>query len=125
MVSGIYDVPLTLTSTTPITSSTNILANDIEITEDMLRPGFAANLRLYFGFIGATSPFEISVSHLTGFAKPTKLNADNNFDILSNGLYRFDIPVNVGDKINFRPSVNIVTATGVLLLKAHLGTVGA
>lgn len=125
MVSGVYDIPIVLTSTFPITPTTNILANDIEISEDILRPGNAANLRFYFGFIGATSPFEITVSHLDAFAKPTKLNADNNFDILSNGLYRFDIPVNVGDKINFRPSVNIANAAAVLVLRAHLGTVGA
>ena len=87
MASSVYIIPITIITQTP-GANTSIL-NDITFASNEFVPGGAGLARVWF-------------------------NADNNFAIKSDGLYRFDIPVMFGDIINIQSSVAL---TAIPLLR--------
>lgn len=99
-----------------------LLPQDIPITSEMVSPGGAGIMRLYFSIVtvgGITT--EVGVLDREGFIKGT-LNGDNNNDITSDGYYRFDIDIEDLD------SINLVTSQPVGIVgffRAHLITFGA
>lgn len=106
--------------TTPIAADTDIIEFDVDILANMVNPGGGGVLRLYFSFELAVTPAIISVfnnSTLVG-----QLNADNAFETVSQGYYRFDIGVEDGDAINIQSSEIINTVNQV---RAHLVQFGA
>ena len=119
MTSSIYPQPIT-ESTPTITAGNDILALDIPITNDLVKPGGGGILRLYFSFIFLSTPAVITVRN--NAADKGTLNADNSNNIISNGYYRFDIDVEAGDNINLQSSIDV---TGINLLRAHLVQFGA
>jgi hypothetical protein len=107
-----------------LTSSVNILKNNIVITNSLVFPGGGGILRLYFAFVFDTSPGTIVVFN-NDVAKGA-LNADNDSQIITNGYYRFDIDVEADDSINLK----LESGTGsdllsVNFLRAHLVQFGA
>lgn len=119
MTSSIYPLPLTA-SGTPIGPDTDILASDVAITTDMVKPGGGGILRLYFTFTFDVTPGAITVFR-NGTAVGT-LNADNAFAIVDTGYYRFDIDVEAGDLINLQCDK---TVTLISNLRFHLIQFGA
>lgn len=117
MTSSIYPRPV---AAVPVAASTDIFTSDITITSDMVSPGGGGTLRLLFSFVFGASPAIISVfnnSILKG-----QLNANDTFNILDNGYYRFDIDVEAGDIINIQASESVTT---VNFVRAHLVQFGA
>lgn len=111
---------------TPISENSNILTSDIEITSTMVSPGGGGILRLYFSVLTEnSSPTSIMVVN-NGDDKGL-LNADNSFQIASNGYFRFDIDVEAGDSINIQPdgTGGVNTITGINFTRAHLIQFGA
>lgn len=107
LTSSAYEVPVTLESVI-IAIDAKILTDDITITKEFLG-GTSGVLRLWFS-MGAVSDFQLVVTKkgladLTG--NPLTLNSDNAFVLKSNGYYRFDIGVRVGDLINLSSNVAI------------------
>lgn len=119
MTSSIYPQDSTL-KTNPA-MNTDILASDIPITTELVKPGGGGILRLYFSFIFGASPATVTVFN-NNTAKGT-LNADNNSQIVTNGYYRFDIDVEAGDAINLKADQNITTVGS--FFRAHLVQFGA
>lgn len=111
----------TITATI-ITANTDILSSDITFQSDEFVPGGAGLIRVWFSFLSATSPFNVLISHESGFTNPVKLNADNSFNIITQGFYRFDIPAKFGDSINIRASEIL---TGIPLLRFEKIVFGA
>lgn len=119
MTSSTY-VIATLPAGTPISANTNIFQNDVDITTELVNPGGAGVLRLYFSFDLAASPAIFSLynnSTLVG-----QFNGDNAFEINTNGYYRFDVGIENGDGINLQCSEIINTVNQV---RAHLVQFGA
>ena len=112
MTSSIY--PITLNPFSAPASATDILQDDIVITDDMVKPGGGAILRLMFAFQLAVTPATVTV--FNGTIKGI-LNPDNSSDIVLDGYYRFDIDVESGDTINLQASENI---TSIRFIRAHL-----
>ena len=111
---------------TPIPENSDILTSDIEITSAMVSPGGGGILRLYFSVLtqagAATSIMVVNNGDDKGL-----LNADNSFQIASNGYFRFDIDVEAGDSINIQPdgTAGVNTITGINFTRAHLIQFGA
>lgn len=119
MTSSIYAQSVT-PNDTPITADTDILSSDISISASQVSPGGGGILRLMFSFVFASSPAVVRVfnnSVLKG-----SFNADNSFEIVDDGYYRFDIDVESGDEINLQASSNVTT---VNFIRAHLIQFGA
>lgn len=121
MASSIYEIPITITTQTPA-ANTSILTNDITFQSDEFSPGGAGLIRVWFSFLSGTSPFNVLISHKPSFADPVKLNADNSFNIVTQGFYRFDIPAKFGDAINIQASEIL---TGIPLLRFEKIVFGA
>ena len=119
MTSSIYPLPSTANGL-PIAADTDILASDVAITTDMVKPGGGGILRLYFTFTFAVSPGAITVFR-NGTAVGT-LNADNAFAIVDTGYYRFDIDVEAGDLINLQSDQQVTLISN---LRFHLVQFGA
>ncbi len=119
MTSSIY--PQSATLNTNPAMNTDILASDITITSDLVKPGGGGILRLYFAFIFGVSPATVRIFN-NGTAKGN-LNADNNSEVVTSGYYRFDIDVEVGDAINLQANQNITTVGS--FFRAHLVQFGA
>ena len=107
-----------------LSSASDILSNDIEITNDMVSPGGGGILRLYFAFTFTSSPGTIGVFNNSVFKG--NLNADNDSQVVTDGYYRFDIDVEAGDSINLQ----LLSGTGgdsvsVAFTRAHLVQFGA
>jgi len=120
VTSSIYPVDFVVNTPT-INSGTNILSTPITITSEQVSPGGGALLRLFFSFTMAATA-TISVRDGTGATLIGELNADNETNVESNGYYRFDIDVEVGDTINLRSTQNI---TAVNRFRVHLVQFGA
>ncbi len=119
MTSSIY--PLTLAVNTPtIDLNTDIFSSDLTITTDMVKPGGGGILRLSFSFVFGTSPATVFVRN--GGVLKGNLNADNSAEVITDGLYRFDIDVEAGDTINMRANQSITT---INFIRAHLVQFGA
>ena len=125
MVSSIYDLT-SAPDPIPIALNVPAFADDIDISEDMVKPGGAGILRLYFSFIFDAPLGNIMVTNTgTGIGL---LNADNDSEVSSKGYYRFDIGVVAGDGINLELRAEGATATEITtvnLLQAHLVQFGA
>lgn len=119
MTSSIYPLSITLAGT-PITAANDIFTSDLDITTAMVKPGGGGIIRLYFSFVFASSPATVSVFD-GGNLKGT-INADNSSNVISNGLYRFDIDVESGDAINLQADEQI---TGINYVRVHLVQFGA
>ena len=119
MTSSIY--PLTVTpNTVVIGAGTDILSADISIIRAHVSPGGGGILRLLFGFEFGVTPAIITVTN-GGLVKGI-LNADNAGEVITDGLYRFDIDVEEGDAINLQASESITT---IRFIRAHLVQFGA
>ncbi len=119
MTSSIY--PLTVALNTPaIAANTDIFSSDLSITADMVKPGGGGILRLSFSFTFNTTPAIVSVRN--GGVLKGNLNADNSVEVITDGLYRFDIDVEAGDTINMRAN-QIINA--INFVRAHLVQFGA
>ncbi len=119
MTSSIY--PLTVALNTPaIAANTDIFSSDLSITADMVKPGGGGILRLSFSFTFDTTPAIVSVRN--GGVLKGNLNADNSVEVITDGLYRFDIDVEAGDTINLRATESI---TAINFVRAHLIQIGA
>lgn len=119
MTSSTYALTVTPNATV-ISAASDILASDIPITAAQVSPGKGGLLRLYFSFEFGLTPAIISVfnnSTLKGI-----LNADNAGEIITDGIYRFDIDIEAGDAINLQADQSITT---VNLIRAHLVQFGA
>jgi len=119
LTSSIYPLPVVLEGT-PITAGNDILSNPILITANMVKPGGGGILRLYFSFTFATSPSTVTVTN--GGSLKGSLNADNTSQVVSDGIYRFDIDVESGDLINLKSTEDISIINYV---RAHLVQFGA
>ncbi len=122
LASSAYEVTLTKEST-PITANAKILTDDIIITKDFLGGG-SGLLRLWFSF-NTASDYQLTITklgaaNLTGF--PLKVIATADFTLLSNGYYRFDIGVTLGDLINFSSSVQIDTINDLQVQRVQIAT---
>ena len=115
----------TATAALTIQPSTDILASDVEITSDMVKPGGGGVLRLYFAFVFDDTPGDITVTN-NGVDKGA-LNADNDGQIITNGYYRFDIDVEADDEINLvlKGTATATEITSVNFIRAHLVQFGA
>ncbi len=105
--SSAYEVELE-PENVPISPNQKILTNDIPINKQFLN-GESGLIRLLFSF-NTPSDFEVTVTKkgkadLLGF--PLKLNADFEFILKSDGYYRFDISVKLGDLINLSCNMQI------------------
>ncbi len=123
MVSSTYKIDIVIPDATPA-AATNII-NDLNFTDiDQFAPGGAGLLRVWFCFnTTAEADTVVSISHKASFADPEKLNPEvAAFAIKSGGLYRFDVPVELGDVFNIRSSVGI---TSVALLRIQYILFGA
>jgi len=120
--SSAYEVALVLESVT-ILPNIKILTNDIVITKEFLN-GDSGLLRLIFSFTTGVD-YEITLTKL-GEANllqfPLKLNADNNFTLLSDGYYRFDISVKPGDLINLSSNIQISEINDFQIQRVQIGT---
>lgn len=122
MASSIYTIPITVPTQTP-GANVSILNPDITFASDEFVPGGAGGVRVWFSFTTtAAADTAVSISHTASFVDPVKLNADNNFVIKSDGLYRFDIPASFGDAINIQSSVAL---TDIPLLRFEKVVFGA
>lgn len=119
MTSSIYPLPVVIAGT-PIPAASDILTNNIDITSDMVKPGGGGILRLYFSFTFAVSPATVSV--VNGGNAKGNLNADNTSQVVSDGIYRFDLDVESGDAINLKCTQII---NNVNYVRAHLVQFGA
>ena len=104
------------------TSGVDILYEDVEITEQQVRPGGGGVLRVYFSF-NAVDNINIMVRNNSD--NKGILNADNSDNISPQGYYRFDIDVEAGDSINFRPTTGGSPITFILFFRAHFVRFGA
>jgi len=119
LTSSIY--PLSITPNTPtITLANDILSTDLEITNDMVKPGGGGILRLYFSFTFAVTPATITV--FNNSSAKGNLNADNSAEVITDGYYRFDLDVEAGDMLNFQASQDI---TAIQFMRTHLIQFGA
>jgi hypothetical protein len=119
LTSSIYPRPIVIAGT-PIPASSDILTNNIDITNDMVKPGGGGILRIYFSFTFTTSPATVAV--LNNGNLKGNLNADNTSQVVTDGIYRFDIDVEAGDAVNLQ-CTDIIT--GVNYVRAHLVQFGA
>lgn len=119
MTSSIYPLPVVIAGT-PIAAASDILSSNIDITSDMVKPGGGGILRIYFSFNFAVTPATVSV--LNGGNLKGNVNADNTSQVVSDGIYRFDIDVESGDAINMKCTqiINVVN-----YVRAHLVQFGA
>lgn len=109
-------------SNIPIAVNTEILVNDLEVTASMLN-GDSGLLRLWWSF-ETSSDYQLTITKngaadLLGF--PLKVNADNSFTLVSNGYYRFDIGVKVGDLINFSSNIEITKVNDLQIQQIQIG----
>ena len=119
MTSSIY--ALTVTPNTPvIVADTDILASDIPIIAAQVSPGKGGTLRLMFSLEFGVTPAIITVTN--GGAVKGILNADNAGELITDGIYRFDIDVEAGDAINFQADQSVTT---IRYIRAHLVLFGA
>ena len=117
MTSSIYPKPFTIAAT-PIAANSSILTSDIAITASLLKPGGGGILRIYFAFEFDVGEPESIINILNNGVLNGKLNSDNDESLVAtDGYYTFDIDVEAGDNINFRPEDIIET---VRVLRAHL-----
>lgn len=86
----------------------------------MVKPGGGGILRLSFSFTFGATPAIVSVRN--GGVLKGNLNADNSIEVITDGLYRFDIDVEAGDTINMRANQSI---TVINFIRAHLVQFGA
>ncbi len=106
-----------------IAADTSILTNNIKFVSGDFTPGDSGLIRVWFCLKTAgDADTVITVSHDVTFAIPEKLNADQVFVIKSDGLYRFDIPVALGDEINIQSSIII---NAIRLLRFDKIVIGA
>ncbi len=114
----------TVTATT-IAADTDILSSDIDITNDMVKPGGGGILRLYMSLVFDATPGDITVTN-NGVEKGA-LNADNDRQLITDGYYRFDVDVESGDAINLilTGSQTAATITTINFIRAHLVQFGA
>ena len=119
MTSSTYALTVTPNATV-IVADTDILASDIPITAEQVSPGKGGLLRLYFSLEFGVTPAIITVTN--GGAVKGILNADNAGDIITDGIYRFDIDIEAGDAINFQADQSVTT---VRYIRAHLVQFGA
>lgn len=117
MTSSIYPQPVTGAT---VAADTDIFTSDVAITSELVSPGGGGILRLLFSFAFGTSPAIITVFN-NGNLKG-QLNANNSFNIDTDGYYRFDIDVESGDNINIQASFSVTT---VNFVRAHLVQFGA
>lgn len=117
MTSSIYPIPVTGTT---VGAGVDILTSDITITTDQVKPGGGGILRLSFSFEFGATPATVSVRN--GGVLKGNLNADNSAEVITDGLYRFDIDVEAGDTINMQASESITT---INFIRAHLVQFGA
>jgi len=124
VTSSIYTVPVTPVGS--IASGNNLFTFDITITSQMVSPGGAAILRLFFAFTFNTDPGTIQVFNNGNF-KGNFINPDNSVGIIDDGMYKFDVDVVAGDNINLQLLIgtggNDVTATN--FIRAQLIQFGA
>jgi len=112
---------LTVTpNTVVIVADTDILADDIPITTEQVSPGKGGLLRLYFSLEFGVTPAIITVTN--GGAVKGILNADNAGELITDGIYRFDIDVEAGDAINFQADQSVTT---IRYIRAHFINFGA
>lgn len=115
MAGSIYQIPIIVESAPA--ANAKILTNDVEFIGAVgskpgeFTPGDGGIVRVYFSLGTLLKADTVITLTLKGKADllgiPLKLNADQNFIIKSDAYYRFDIGVEVGDKINFSSSVAI------------------
>lgn len=118
MPSSIYPMEVAVNAT-PITANTDIFSTGILVTNDSVKPGGGAVLRLTFSFTFGTSPSTVGVFNAGVFKG--NLNANNTGDIITDGYYRFDIEVEAGDSINLRASESITTVNFAANHLVHFG----
>jgi len=130
MAGNIYSVDVEMEAL-PILANAKILNVDIDFvaasgsSPGEFDPGGGGIIRLYFSFTTAgAADTVITVTKLgqvdlLGF--PLKLNADQNFVIKSDGYYRFDIGVEVGDKVNLSSTIQIDKINEMKIHKIVIG----
>jgi len=118
MTSSIYPIAVTGAAEA---INTDILTSDITITSDMVKPGGGGILRLYFSFTFNATPATVGVFNNDTFKG--NLNADNDSQVITDGYYRFDLDVEVGDNINIQCSTGSIDT--VNFIRAHLIQFGA
>jgi hypothetical protein len=121
MTSSTYLLPTNARATT--TADQQLLIDPITIKADELDIGRGGMIRIWLSLETAGDvDFELTVTHLNILTDIQKLNADQDFVIKSKGLYRFDIDIEPGNRVNIRSSVAI---TKVNKLKFHKIVIGA
>ena len=126
MTSSIYPLPVNL-ATPPVAIGADLLTQDFEISDAMVSPGGGGILRLWFAFVFNTSPGKIVV--INNNVDKGFVNADNDGQIFDNGIYRFDIDVESGDKINLQlrasSPASATQVTGIHYIRGHQIQFGA
>ena len=106
----------------PILLNTKILQNDIIVTADMLN-GDSGLFRIWWSFTtGADYIITITKkgeADLLGF--PLIVNGDNTFVLKSDGYYRFDIGIRVGDLINLSSNLQITNVNELQIQQIQIG----
>jgi len=129
MSGSIYKIPLNIRTVDPIPLNEKILENDITFTADEFKVGKGGILRLYFAFKPSEADYQLTIT-LNGTSGDTLdldrfiLNGDNNFVLLSDGYYRFDIGVDSDTKFNLSNSREI-EQDEILELSLHKIVFGA
>ena len=128
MSGSIYKIPLTVRTVDPIPANEKILENDITFTTDEFKVGKGGLLRLYFAF-ETSLDYELTIT-LSGTSgnildlKKFKLNGDNDFKLLTDGYYRFDIGVDSVTEFNLSINAALEPAD-ILELSLHKIVFGA
>lgn len=105
---------------TTLAADANILDPGLLIDSSLVGQNRGGVLRLLFSFEFGSSPAAISIKN-QGQLKGI-LNADNTFNIVTDGYYRFDIDVETNDIVNISASESIQS---IRELRAHLILFGA
>lgn len=89
-----------------IPPDTKFLSTPVSITTGELSPGGGGHLRIWFSLI-TTNDISTGIAAMINddLANKFYVNADNNFEVKSGGLYWFDVPIEEGDNINLVSSI--------------------
>ena len=101
MVSSIFKKTGVIQAGPVILPDVKILSTPITIGPGELSPGGGGLLRIWFSFpLGGGTSTGIAFLINNDLNNKIFFNADNSFEVKSNGLYWFDIPIEEGDEIN-------------------------